>query len=216
MGELQRDDDGDSWEDGGWGSDSWSSAWGSSYDGNHDRRQWGQLEWMRQPRPMPVLVAPPPPPVRENQFSAGYRTGYNDGFQAGLQQAHGQGLSSGQSQWDAHGGGIRKKKTKRQWKNYDEADESQRPLFKCQVGKGPDGVVVYPQVIQESLRIAMQDVKDGEAQEVLYEMADDWVMKIRLFTAEEYHAHWKEKLAKRVVSDNREVVGPNARGIPLQ
>ena len=139
-----------------------------------------------------------------------------DGFAAGLQQAHGQGLSSGQSEWGARGGGGSKKKTKRQWKNYDEADESQRPLFKCQVGKGPDGVVVYPQVIQESLRTAMQNVNNGEAQVVLYEMADDWVMKIRLFTAEEYHAHWKEKLAKRVVSDNREVVGPNARGIPLQ
>ena len=83
----------------------------------------------------------------------------------------------------------------------------QRPLFKCQVGKGPDGVVVYPQVIQESLRTAMQNVEDGEAQVVLYEMADDWVMKIRLFIVEEYHAYWREKLAKRVVDDNGDVVG---------
>ena len=213
MGEWQRDEDGDrsgkdSREDGGWGSDSWSSAWGSSYDGNHDRGQWGQMEWMQQPRPMPFLVAPPPPPLPGNAYAEGYRTGYQEGFEAGLQQAHGQWLSSGQSQWDAHGGDIRKKKTKRQWRKYDAADERQRPLFKCQVGKGPDGVAVYPQVIQERLRAAMENVKDGEgAQEERYEMAEDGVMKIRLFTQEEYVEHWEEKLAKRVVSDNGDVVG---------
>ena len=115
----------------------------------------------------------------------------------------------GSSDGGGSGGGRREEKLKGkvQWRKYDAADKSQRPLFACQVGKGPDSVVVYPQVIQESLRTAMQDVKHGETQVVLYEMADDWVMKIRLFTEEEYHAYWRERLAKRVVDDSGDVVG---------
>ena len=115
----------------------------------------------------------------------------------------------GSSDGGGSGGGRREKKLKGkvQWRKYDAADKSQRPLFACQVGKGPDGVAVYPQVIQESLRTAMQNVENGEAQVVLYEMADDWVMKMRLFIVEEYHAYWREKLAKRVVDDNGDVVG---------
>ena len=76
-------------------------------------------------------------------------------------------------------------KGKVQWRKYDAADKSQRPLFACQVDKGPDGVAVYPQVIQERLRAAMEKVKDGEgAQEERYEMAEDWVMKKRPFIQE--------------------------------
>ena len=99
-------------------------------------------------------------------------------------------------------------KGKVQWRKYDAADKSQRPLFACQVGKGPDGVAVYPQVIQERCRAAMEKVKDGEGAQVeLYEMAEDWVMKMRLFIEEEYFEHWDEKFAKRVVDDNGDVVG---------
>jgi len=205
MGEWKRGDDG-GWQrtdDGGaWGSKSWGGS-----------GQWGQT-----PRtPQPALFDSswqPPPPMVDAAGTEAYRTGFQDGFKVGWQEAHGQGLSPGQSNRDDHGGRSNKKKRKR-WKQLvkNEEDMSQWPIFACQVGKKPSEVVPYPQDIQKKLRAAMEKVEAEGAQEVQYEMAENINMTIRLFTEKEYNDHWMERLKKRRIYDNGDVVGAqwNAR-----
>ena len=94
------------------------------------------------------------------------------------------------------------------YKEYNDADTSQRPVFMCQTGKGKDSVQPYPQQLQERLRAALEKVQNGEgAQEEEDEMADEWVSKLRLFTEEEYNEHWKDSLSKHVRDGNGKVVG---------
>ncbi len=136
----------------------------------------------------------------------------------GLQQAPGKGLSSRSadwweegkgSAWDSDGGGgDGKKRTKQRmkYKEYDDADVSQRPLFTCQTGKKT--ATLYPQQIQERLRIAWEEVRKQEgAQEEDYEMADEWAIRFRLFPKDEYDEHWKETLRKHAREGNGGVVG---------